>query len=114
MIWVIAIVVAISADKLATVAIIVLVAVAMHNGIGLILGYGVSKAIGMEENKARAICLKSVLRCQGLAVVLAMAHFDPLAAVPGAIFSVWHNLTGGIIAGYWAKRPSTTKAVGKR
>jgi len=110
MIWVIAIVVAISADKLATVAIIALVAVAMHNGIGLILGYGVSKAIGMEENKARAICFEVGIEMSGLAVVLAMAHLDPLAAVPGAIFSVWHNLTGGIIAGYWAKRSSITKA----
>lgn len=109
MIWVIAIVVAVSAAKMATVAIIVLIAVAMHNGTGLILGYGISKAIGMEENKARAICFEVGIEMSGLAVVLAMAHLDPLAAVPGAIFSVWHNITGGIVAGYWAKRPSVTK-----
>jgi len=112
MIWVIAIVVAVSADKLATVAIITLAAVAMHNGIGLALGYGISKAIGMEENKARAICFEVGIEMSGLAVVLAMAHLDPLAAVPGAIFSVWHNLIGGVIAGYWAKRPSITKVSG--
>lgn len=111
MILVIAIVIAVSAAKLATVAIIALVAVAMHNGIGLLFGYGVSKAIGMEETKARAICFEVGIEMSGLAVVLAMAHLDPLAAVPGAIFSVWHNLTGGIIAGYWAKRPSVTEVV---
>jgi Predicted Na+-dependent transporter len=106
MIWVIAIVVAVSANKLASVAIIAFIAVAIHNGLGLILGYGTSKVIGMEENKARAICFEVGIEMSGLAVVLAMAHLDPLAAVPGAIFSVWHNLTGGLIAGYWAKRPT--------
>lgn len=105
MLWVIAIVVAVSAAKLATVAMMALFAVAMHNGMGLLLGYGISKAIGMEENKARAICFEVGIEMSGLAVVLALAHLDPLAAVPGAIFSVWHNLTGGMVAGYWAKRP---------
>jgi BASS family bile acid:Na+ symporter len=105
MIWVIAIVVAVSATNLAAVAIIAFVAVAIHNGIGLILGYGTSKAIGMTENKARAICFEVGIEMSGLAVVLAIAHLDPLAAVPGAIFSVWHNITGGALAGYWAKKP---------
>lgn len=108
MIWVIAIVVAVSAAKLATVAVIAFLAVAIHNGTGFALGYGISKAIGMAENKARAICFEVGIEMSGLAVVLAMAHLDPLAAVPGAIFSVWHNMIGGFIAGYWAKRPTIT------
>jgi len=109
MIWVIAIVVAVSAPKLMTVALIAFVAVALHNGTGFALGYGISKAIGMAENKARAICFEVGIEMSGLAVVLAMAHLDPLAAVPGAIFSVWHNMIGGLIAGYWAKRPVATR-----
>lgn len=109
MIWVIAIVIAVSAAKLATVAIIAFVAVVIHNGIGLILGYGFSKAIGLDENKARSICFEVGIEMSGLAVVLAIAHLDPLAAIPGAIFSVWHNFTGGIIAAYWAKRPPVVK-----
>jgi bile acid:Na+ symporter, BASS family len=40
----------------------------------------------------------------GLAVALALAHLDPMAAIPGAIFSVWHNFSGSILAGYWASR----------
>ena len=37
----------------------------------------------------------------GLAVSLAAANFvaNPLATLPGAIFSVWHNIAGSIFAG---------------
>jgi BASS family bile acid:Na+ symporter len=31
-------------------------------------------------------------------VALATAHFSPLAAVPSAIFSVWHNISGPLVA----------------
>ncbi|HBP63374.1 MAG TPA: symporter [Desulfosporosinus sp.] len=109
-IWAIGIVVAISASKLATVAIVAFVAVALHNAIGLALGYGASKAIGMGENQARAITFEVGIEMSGLAVVLALAHLDPLAAVPGAIFSVWHNLTGSALAGYWANKPGKTES----
>ncbi|TWH51963.1 bile acid:sodium symporter family protein [Sporomusa sp. KB1] len=101
----IAIVVAMSAAKLMTVALIAFIAVAMHNGLGLLFGYGTSKALGLGERQARAITFEIGIEMSGLAVVLAIAHLEPLAAVPGAIFSVWHNLTGSIIAGYWANKP---------
>lgn len=106
-IWAIAIVVAMSASKLVTVALIAFAAVAMHNALGLLLGYGASKALGMGERQARAITFEIGIEMSGLAVVLAIAHLEPLAAVPGAIFSVWHNFTGSIIAGYWANNPPT-------
>jgi len=112
MLWVIPIVVAVSAAKLATVAAIAFVAVALHNGTGFALGYGFSKAIGMAEKKARAICFEVGIEMSGLAVVLAMAHLDPLAAVPGAIFSVWHNLVGSLIASYWAKKTDKKELAG--
>jgi len=40
----------------------------------------------------------------GLAVALAIAHLDPVAAIPGVIFSVWHNFTGSLLAGYWGAK----------
>ena len=40
----------------------------------------------------------------GLGAALAMAHLNPIAALPSAIFSVWHNISGSMLAGYWAKR----------
>jgi BASS family bile acid:Na+ symporter len=40
-----------------------------------------------------------------LSVALAVKYFSPLSALPGAIFSVWHNIGGAVLAGYWASRP---------
>ncbi|MGL5512825.1 MAG: bile acid:sodium symporter family protein [Sporomusa sp.] len=105
-IWAIAIVVAMSAANLATVALIAFAAVALHNACGLALGYGSSKLLGLGERQARAVTFEIGIEMSGLAVVLAIAHLEPLAAVPGAIFSVWHNLTGSMLAGYWANKAS--------
>jgi len=42
----------------------------------------------------------------GLAVGLVKAHFEPIAALPGAIFSVWHNTSGPLPATFWSRRKS--------
>jgi bile acid:Na+ symporter, BASS family len=101
---IIAIVVALSAAKLATVATIAFIAVALHNGLGLGLGYGAARAVKMDHKKSKAIAFEIGMENSGLAVALAVAHLSPLAAIPGAIFSVWHNLTGSILAGYWGAK----------
>lgn len=100
----IGVVVAVNANKLSTVAFIALWAVVMHNIIGLGLGYGLSRTLGMSETKARAIAFEVGVENSGLAVALALAHLDPIAAIPGAIFSVWHNLSGSVLATYWVKK----------
>ncbi len=107
---IIAIVVGLSAAKLATVAGIAFAAVALHNGLGLALGYGTSRAVGINHRKAKAICFEIGMENSGLAVALAIAHLDPIAAIPGAIFSVWHNFTGSLLAGYWGARDENESA----
>jgi BASS family bile acid:Na+ symporter len=42
----------------------------------------------------------------GLAATLGKLYFTPIAALPGALFSVWHNLSGSMLAGHWAGRPA--------
>lgn len=103
---IIAIVVALSAAKLATVALVAFAAVILHNALGLSIGYGAARGVGMDSRKARAIAFEIGMENSGLAVALAIAHLDPVAAVPGAIFSVWHNLSGSLLAGFWASRAS--------
>lgn len=105
-IFTIAIVVALSAQKLAAVAAIAFVAVALHNACGLALGYGAARGLGLEHRQSKAICFEIGMENSGLAVALAIAHLDPVAALPGAIFSVWHNFTGSLLAGFWAARDS--------
>jgi len=98
---IITIVVALSAAKLANVALIAFLAVALHNALGLGLGYGASRTVGMSHKKSKAVAFEIGMENSGLAVALAIAHLDPIAAIPGVIFSVWHNFTGSLLAGYW-------------
>lgn len=105
-IFIIAIVVALSAAKLATVAIIAFAAVMIHNLLGLTFGYGAPRLLGLNHTKAKAISFEIGMENSGLAVALALAHLDPVAAIPGAIFSVWHNFSGSLLAGYWGNRDS--------
>lgn len=108
-IMIITAVVAVSATKLITVAGMAFLAVILHNSIGLFLGYTSSRVVGMSESKARAISFEIGMENSGLAVALAMAHLDPMAAIPGAIFSVWHNFSGSLLAGFWSNRKLNKK-----
>nr|WP_092071374.1 bile acid:sodium symporter family protein [Dendrosporobacter quercicolus]NSL49380.1 bile acid:sodium symporter family protein [Dendrosporobacter quercicolus DSM 1736]SDM25403.1 bile acid:Na+ symporter, BASS family [Dendrosporobacter quercicolus] len=97
-------IVALNAAKLAGVAVMALAAVALHNLSGLLLGYWSSTLLGMSESKARAIAYEIGMENSGLAVALALVHLDPVAAIPGAIFSVWHNFSGSLLASYWVRK----------
>ena len=67
----------------------------------LCLGTGVAKLLKLEEKKVTAIGIEVGMQNSGLAISLATANFaaNPLATLPGAIFSVWHNISGTIYAG---------------
>ncbi|ASU83825.1 Bile acid:sodium symporter [Nocardiopsis gilva YIM 90087] len=79
-------------------------AVVVHNALGLALGYAAGRAGGLPESARRAVSIEVGMQNSGLAVALAAAHFAPLAALPGALFSVWHNMSGSLIATVWARR----------
>ncbi len=97
-------VVGVNSEKILSTAVTVFGVVILHNVFGLILGYMIGKKLGISKAKRRAIAIEVGMQNSGLAVSLAMAHFTPLAAIPGAIFSVWHNISGPILATYWSKR----------
>jgi BASS family bile acid:Na+ symporter len=98
-------VVAGSADTLLSVGLLVVLAVVLHNVAGLILGYAVGRVCGMPISSRRAISIEVGMQNSGLAAALATVHFSPAAALPAAIFSVWHNVSGSILASYWSRRP---------
>ncbi|WP_371367846.1 Pantothenate precursors transporter PanS [Sporomusa rhizae] len=102
-------VVALSASKLATVALIIFAAVAMHNLTGFTLGYWMPRLLGMPPKKARAISFEIGMENAGLAVALAMAHLEPLAAIPAAVFSMWHLTSGSTLANMWSRKVGTVK-----
>jgi len=110
---IVAAVVAASASRLAAVAGIVIMGVAAHNLLGYLIAYLVArKACGMSEAKARAISFEVGMQNSGLGAALAMVHLSPVAALPSAIFSVWHNISGPALASWWAKRtPEENKEI---
>lgn len=97
-------VVALSSTKLLTVGPLMAVLVVLHNAFGLALGYGLAKCFGMESRGARTVSIEVGMQNSGLAVSLALLYFNPAAAIPGAIFSVWHNISGSLFANFWVRR----------
>lgn len=106
-------VVALNAAKMATMALVLCLAVMVHNIAGLVLGYYSGKMVGMSDKKSRAITFEIGMENSGLAVALALAHLDPLAALPGAVMTVWEYLSGSILASYWGNRPPKEEQVGE-
>lgn len=94
-------------NNILTAAPIALIAVVAHNAIGLGSGYGVGRATGMTRARVRTCTFEVGLQNSGLAVALATAFFNPLVAVPGALFSVWHNITGPALASYFSRETET-------
>ncbi len=101
---VIGIIVALNQSRMAEAGIAVFVAVALHNALGLAGGYGIARLLRQDKVTARTLAIEVGMQNSGLGVALAVKHFTPLAALPGALFSVWHNLSGSLLAAIWQKR----------
>ena len=97
---IVAIIIAANADKLLSGGLIIVMVVVLHNVCGLGTGYLIGRLLGLSEPKKRAISIEVGMQNSGLASSLATLHFAayPLATIPGAIFSVWHNISGAVVA----------------
>jgi len=92
--------------SIASVGAVVALGVMLHNGIGLLGGYWGGRLLGFDEAVCRTLAIEVGMQNSGLAATLGKLYFTPIAALPGALFSVWHNLSGSMLAGYWAGRPA--------
>lgn len=102
--FVVTVIVAGSAQTILTAGLLVLVAVILHNALGLALGYAMGVLLRVPEASRRTIAIEVGMQNSGLAGGLAKQYFSPEAALPGAVFSVWHNLSGALIAAYWRRK----------
>ncbi|GAK08034.1 bile acid:sodium symporter family protein [Geomicrobium sp. JCM 19038] len=94
-------IVAVNQENLITVGLLLFVAVILHNGLGLFVGYIVAKWCGLNEEQRRTISFEVGIQNSGLGGTLATLHFSPLAALPSAIFSVWQIISGPILVSFW-------------
>ncbi|WP_144790378.1 bile acid:sodium symporter family protein [Kocuria palustris] len=95
-----------SGEVLAAAGLGLIAGVILHNLLGYALGYGIAALVRFPAASRRAVSVEVGMQNSGLASGLATQYFTPEAALPGAIFSVWHNISGGILASIWGRRPT--------
>jgi len=103
---VVAIIVGHNADRLLTGGLLITLVVILHNLGGLALGYGIGTLLHLPKPKRTAISIEVGMQNSGLASSLAVIHFAayPMATIPGAIFSVWHNISGALAARAFSRK----------
>ncbi|MDY3115664.1 MAG: bile acid:sodium symporter family protein [Sutterella sp.] len=87
-------------------------AVAAHNALGMFAGYVLARLCGMNYAKAKCLTFEVGMQNSGLGVALSGLHFAaaPMTALPSAIGALWHNITGPLIATYFASRDEKMQA----
>ncbi len=101
---IIGIIMALNQSQLVNLLWPVVLAVVLHNSLGLACGYGLPALLGYDKRTCRTLAIEVGMQNSGLGVALAGKYFTATAALPGAIFSIWHNLSGAILAAIWTGR----------
>ena len=98
---IVAAVVSHNSEKILSTGLVIFAVVIMHNLLGYLCGYLVGVLFKMDLPRKKAVAIEIGMQNSGLATTLAGSAFPNLAmaTVPGAIFSVWHNISGAILAG---------------
>ncbi|WP_286785120.1 MULTISPECIES: bile acid:sodium symporter family protein [Pseudomonas] len=102
---IVAAVVAASQAKIAESGLLIMAVVILHNGFGFLLGYFTARLFGLPLAQRKSLALEVGMQNSGLGAALASAHFSPLAAVPSALFSVWHNMSGALLSTWFRRMP---------
>ncbi|MBQ9237881.1 MAG: bile acid:sodium symporter family protein [Treponema sp.] len=102
---IVAAVVSHNAEKILSTGAVVFAVVILHNLLGYACGFGLGKLLHMENAKTKALSVEIGMQNSGLATSLAGTAFPTLAmaTVPGAIFSVWHNISGAVLANIYRR-----------
>ncbi|OUR63867.1 bile acid:sodium symporter [Methylophaga sp. 42_25_T18] len=108
-ILIIAIIVALNVQQLSQIALAITIAIMLHNSLGLLSGYWLAKALGYDERVCRTLAIEVGMQNSGLGVALATKYFSAMVALPSALFSIWHNLSGSLLASYWLSKKTNTK-----
>ena len=102
--------VAVSKDKIAESGLLIFGVVVLHNCLGYLVGFFAAKLLGLNIADSKAVSIEVGMQNSGLGAALAAAHFNPIAAVPSAVFSFWHNVSGPILANIFSNIKNDDKA----
>ena len=102
---IVAAVVSHNSEKILSTGLVIFAVVILHNLLGYLCGYLVGILFRMDLPRKKAVAIEIGMQNSGLATTLAGSAFPNLsmATVPGAIFSVWHNISGAILAGFFRR-----------
>ena len=94
-----------NSEKILSTGLVIFAIVILHNLLGYLCGYLVGVLLKMDVPRKKAVSIEIGMQNSGLATTLASSAFPDLAmaTVPGAIFSVWHNISGAVLAGIYRK-----------
>lgn len=107
--YIMAIITSLSRDQLLAGGFVVaiLCAVILHNATGYVLGFWGARFFGLSESDSRTVAFEVGLQNAGMASGLSIEVLkSAMAAIPSAIFGSWMNMSGAMLASYWAGRPT--------
>jgi BASS family bile acid:Na+ symporter len=103
--YIIAIITARSSEKLLAVGFALILASIIHNFIGYILGYWISRMVRLDEKASRTVAFEVGMQNGGMASGLAMTVLNSSnAALAPAIFGPWMNISGSVLATWWHRK----------
>ena len=102
---IVAAVVSHNSEKIMSAGFVILIIVIMHNLLGYVCGYLIGILFKMDISRKKAVSIEIGMQNSGLATSLASSAFPDMAmaTIPGAIFSVWHNISGAVLAGIYRR-----------
>ena len=79
---------------------IIMLVIILQFSLAILLGLGASYLSGMKSKQSITVAIELAFQNSGLSTSLAKTHFPDLAlaTVPGAIYSVWQNFAGALLA----------------
>ncbi len=80
--------------------------VIIHNILALLLGYNVSRILGLSKRNRRTLAIETGIQNSGLGLLLIFSFFDGLGgmAILAAFWGIWHIVSGLALATYWSKK----------
>ena len=103
-IFIIAIIIASNANQIFKYGPKIFFIVICHNLLGIFLGFYLCKKMNYSEKIAKTLAIEIGMQNSGLATALAIKFFGPLAGLAGALLSIWHNISGPLLASYWKRK----------
>ena len=103
--FIITVITALSRDRLLTMGMVIFGVCVLHNTIGYTLAYWGSRLFGLDVVSSRTIAVEVGLQNGGMASAMAINVWNSAdAGLAPAIFGVWQNVSGSILASYWGRK----------